>query len=147
MTEHDEKEKGSIRDCWTYNGRVAISSAGLYVREIQSLMPRRCIAVSLRARGKSDAPETGYTFEDHVSDIDSVIHHSELKNYCIIAYSMGVPYAIEHAARNTSKVKGLVIGDYKARAPAIKRDGLSSLWPFQEQTSRRLAGSNVNPAR
>ena len=98
----------------------AMGAAELYLREIQSLAPRRCIAISLRGRGKSDAPEKGYTFEDHVSDIDSVVRHSDLKSYCLVGYSMGVPYAIEHAARNPNKVRGLVIGDYRARAPSMK---------------------------
>ena len=118
----------------------AMGAAELYLGEIQSLAPRTCIAISLRGRGKSGAPEKGYTFEDHVSDIDSVIRHSGLKSYCLVAYSMGVPYAIEHAARNTSKVKGLVIGDYKARAPPIKPEWVEQSLAFPGANQQAVRG-------
>jgi pimeloyl-ACP methyl ester carboxylesterase len=139
----DRKAPIQARDCWTDNrgvrlhyldtgeGRLsslvpvvfipgALGGADLYLREFQSLAPRRCIAISLRGRGKSEAPAEGYTFEDHVADIESVIRDSELNRYCLAAYSMGVPYAIEQAARDQGKVKGLVIGDYAARLPLIR---------------------------
>src|SRR5262249_38656503 len=38
-----------------------------YVAEMTALAPRPCVAPSLRGRGQSDTPETGYTFEDHVA--------------------------------------------------------------------------------
>ncbi len=98
----------------------ALGSAELYLREIESLAPRRCIAISLRGGGKSDAPEKGYSLEDHVSDIEAVVQDSELRDFCLMAYSMGVPYAIEYAARNPQHVRGLLLGDYKARLPAIR---------------------------
>ncbi len=98
----------------------ALSSAEKYLREIQNLAPRRCIAISLRGCGKSDAPDRGYAFQDHVSDIRSVINESRLNSYCLVAYSMGVPFAIEQVATDATRAKGLVIGDYAARLPAIK---------------------------
>ncbi len=98
----------------------ALGSAELYLREIESLAPRRCVAISLRGRGKNNAPERGYTLEDHASDIDAVIRQSELNSFCLFAYSMGVPYAIEYVTQNPSRVKGLVVGDYRARYPAIR---------------------------
>jgi len=90
------------------------------LREGQILAPRRVVAVSLRGRGKSDAPDRGYTFQDHVSDIRSVIDEAGLSSYCLVAYSMGVPFAIEQAATDTVRAKGLVIGDYAARWPVIR---------------------------
>ena len=69
----------------------ALGSAENYVREMESLTPRRCLAVSLRGAGKSEAPEKGYTFEDHVFDIEAIIQESELNSFCLMAYSMGVP--------------------------------------------------------
>ena len=144
MTPNGNYEKAQIRvrDQWTENRGVrlhyldtgvgessllpavfipgALGGAELYLREIGSLEPRRCIAMSLRGGEKSDAPKEGYTLEDYVTDIESIIRHSELNSYCLVAYSMGVPYAIEHTERNQGRVKGLVIGDYAARLPLIK---------------------------
>src|SRR6266571_8484238 len=97
----------------------ALGTAELYYREIESLAPRRCVAISLRGRGKSAAPREGYSLEDHVSDIEAVVQSAELRSFCLMAYSMGVPYAIDYAARNPQHIRGLVLGDYKARLPAI----------------------------
>ena len=153
LDQNEEKWDSQARDCWTSNGGVrlhyldsrrdssaslvpvvfipgALGGAELYLREIQTLAPRRCIAISLRGRGRSEAPEKDYTFEDHVSDIESVIRHSDLNGYCLAAYSMGVPYAIENAARDPERVRGLVIGDYAARCPPIKPEWVQSSLTF-----------------
>lgn len=72
----------------------------------------------MRGRGKSDAPNSEYTFEHHVNDIDAVINHSKVKGFCLMAYSMGVPYAIKYASKS-SDIKGLIICDYPAKYPSI----------------------------
>src|SRR6058998_1570026 len=71
-----------------------LGSAENYHREMDSLHGRRCVAVSLRGRGLSDAPETGYSFEDHVSDIEALVDEVGLEGFCLCAYSVGVAYAI-----------------------------------------------------
>jgi pimeloyl-ACP methyl ester carboxylesterase len=97
----------------------ALASAEVYLTEMTSLAPRRCIAVTLRGRGKSDAPRSGYSFEDQVSDIEAVIGELGLNRFCLMAYSLGVPYAIGYAARHPHSFAGLIIGDYPARYPAL----------------------------
>jgi pimeloyl-ACP methyl ester carboxylesterase len=97
----------------------ALNFAEQFKDEIQVLSPRRILSLSLRGRGKSDAPLTGYTLEDHVTDVKSVIEHSEIKSYCIMAYSMGVPYTIEFASQHPEQIKGLVLCDYQAKYPSI----------------------------
>ncbi len=118
----------------------ALGTAELYRHEIQSLAPRRCVAISLRGRGKSEVPERGYTFEDNVSDVESVIHHSGLTKYALVAYSMGVPYAIECAARNPGRFRGLVIGDYAAGSPPIKHEWVEQSLSFPETNPLAVVG-------
>lgn len=89
-------------------------SAEDYIPLIQSLYPRRCIAISLRGRGKSDDPEVGYTLEDHISDIDAVIKHLKINELIIMGYSRGVSYTLGYALSNLNSIKGLVLGDYPA---------------------------------
>ena len=79
---------------------------------------RRCITMSLRGRGNSDAPSNSYSLNDHVQDINAVVLQSKVKNYCLMAYSMGVPYAIKFASTNPN-LKGLIICDYPAKYPLI----------------------------
>ena len=90
-----------------------------YVPEMSALAPRRCVAVSLRGRGRSDVPELGYSFEDHVRDFDTIVAESGLDRFCLMAYSMGAAYAIGYAARNAARLAGLIIGDYPARYRAL----------------------------
>jgi pimeloyl-ACP methyl ester carboxylesterase len=97
----------------------ALGRADYFVQEISAFSPRHCVAMSLRGCGKSDAPLTGYTFEDNVHDLSSVIKSSGLRTYCLMAYSMSVPYAIKYAASNPQEVKGLILCDYPAVYPKI----------------------------
>ncbi|MGE7947510.1 alpha/beta fold hydrolase [Lysinibacillus sp. NPDC093688] len=82
------------------------------------LLSRKCITMSLRGRGNSDAPKGGYSFDDHVKDLHAIISDCKVKNYCLMAYSMGVPYAIKFASEQTD-IKGLIICDYPAKYPYI----------------------------
>jgi pimeloyl-ACP methyl ester carboxylesterase len=99
----------------------AFGFAEQFSNEMVVLSDRRCIALSLRGRGKSDAPLSGYSFEDHVSDIDVVVKQSVIKNFCLMSYSMGVPYAIKYAIDNPETIKGLILCDYPARYPKLTK--------------------------
>jgi pimeloyl-ACP methyl ester carboxylesterase len=111
-----------------YDGRLtplvyvprALNYAEQSIELLQEFVPRRCFSMSLRGRGKSDAPATGYSFYDHVNDIESIVRDSQVQKYCLMAYSMGVPYAIEFASR-TPGLKGLILCDYPAAYPSIPK--------------------------
>ena len=96
----------------------ALNYAEQSVELMNHFNKRRCITMSLRGRGKSDAPINGYSLNEHVQDINAVILHSQVRNYCLMAYSMGVPYAIKFASTNPN-LKGLIICDYPAKYPLI----------------------------
>ncbi|MBP2243172.1 pimeloyl-ACP methyl ester carboxylesterase [Cytobacillus eiseniae] len=89
-------------------------SADDYLSVIENLPPRHCIIITLRGRGKSDTPQTGYRLEDHVSDIDAVITYLGLKDFILFGFSRSVSYALKYTLKNKKLVKGLIIGDYPA---------------------------------
>ena len=97
----------------------AYGTAEGFLPEMEALSPRRCIALSLRGRGKSDAPETGYTFDDHISDISALVNHLDLERSCLMGWSVGVACSIRYASRNLGSVAGLILLDYPARYPAF----------------------------
>lgn len=70
------------------------------------------IIVSLRGRGKSDSPKTGYTFDDHVSDVLAVVEKLKINHCYLFGYSIGSTVGVRVAATNNDKVKGLIMGDY-----------------------------------
>jgi len=43
----------------------ALNAADGLLPEMEALAPRRCVSMALRGRGKSDAPESGYTFDEN----------------------------------------------------------------------------------
>ena len=90
-----------------------------YVQEMEALAPRRCITVSLRGRGQSDAPQSGYRFEDHVADITAAAAELGREKFIVMGYSMGAAYTLGFAAAQPDRIAGLIVGDYPARYRAL----------------------------
>jgi pimeloyl-ACP methyl ester carboxylesterase len=82
---------------------------------IDALGSRRAVAMSARGRGQSDAPTSGYTWDDHVDDIEAVIGQAGLVSPVLVAFSRGSSYAYGYALRHPGAIGGLVVGDYPAR--------------------------------
>lgn len=89
-------------------------SAEEYTELMGRLSPRRCVAISLRGRGRSDAPASGYALDDHAGDVLAVVRQATLPRCVLVAFSRGVPYAIRCAGKEPERVAGLVLGDYAA---------------------------------
>ncbi len=140
MTFSSERQEVSTRERWVENGKVrlhyvesnwdapstltpvvyahsAFGTAEDFIPEMRALSPRRCVAVSLRGRGNSDAPETGYSFDSNVSDFERMVNHLNLKNLCVMGWSVGVTYSIAYAAGHPERVSALILLDYPARHP------------------------------
>ncbi len=78
----------------------AYGTAEGFLPEMEALSPRRCLSVSLRGRGKSDAPEAGYSFDHHISDIKALVNHLNLRRFCLMGWSVGVAYSIGYASHH-----------------------------------------------
>src|SRR2546428_5981005 len=63
----------------------ALNAADGLIPEMEALAPRRCVSMALRGRGKSDAPMSGYTFDENVSDVEAVVDSLRLKGFCLMA--------------------------------------------------------------
>lgn len=105
-----------------------------YIRIMEKLTPRHMVVVTLRGRGLSETPESGYTLDDHISDIDAVIRHLGLRSFVLMGYSRGVSYQLGYAVRNPELIQGLIIGDYPAvhtQLPAGWVEFFASLPPWR----------------
>ena len=100
----------------------AFGLAESFLREMSALAPRRSISIDLRGRGKSDAPETGYSFHHNVSDIQTVVDTLQLNHFCLTGFSVGVAYAVGCAYRHPDRITGLILIDYPARYPRFPSD-------------------------
>jgi pimeloyl-ACP methyl ester carboxylesterase len=90
-------------------------SAEEYAWLLDELGNRRVVAVDVRGRGLSDAPEHGYRWEDHYEDIAAMVRSRGLDKPILVAFSRGSSYALGYALSHPRDVRGLVIGDYQAR--------------------------------
>ena len=86
-----------------------------YAWLIEALGDRRAVAMTPRGRGRSDAPESGYTWEDHIDDVEAVVAASGIGSCVLVGFSRGSSYALGFALRRPEAARGLVIGDYQAR--------------------------------
>jgi len=132
------------------NGRVDASAPpvlvvpgmGEYADEytwlLDALGERRVVVVDVRGRGRSDVPERGYRWEDHISDVRAVIDETRLDRPVLVAFSRGSSYALGYALEFPDDVRGLVIGDYFARHVGLPAE-------FAEQQLRsKLRGVPVS---
>lgn len=98
--------------------------------EMARLAPRPSFAVSHRGVGKSSAPERGYSFGDHVADLEAVLDHLALGPACIMAFSLGVAIALGYAVRHPEQLAGLVLLDYPARYRVRSEAWVEQALPF-----------------
>lgn len=103
-----------------------LGAADDYVQDFPEFAPRGCLAMSLRGQGRSNAPERGYAFGDFVSDVEVILAASGVQRPCLLAYSMGAPFAIEYAARHPEQIAGLIIGDFPAHYPQLPLEWVDS---------------------
>jgi pimeloyl-ACP methyl ester carboxylesterase len=76
---------------------------------------RRVLVADVRGRGRSDAPQAGYAWEDHIGDLRAVVESRTLEPPVLVAFSRGSSYALGYALQFPGQVRGLVVGDYLAR--------------------------------
>jgi pimeloyl-ACP methyl ester carboxylesterase len=108
------------------NGRVpvvVIPGMGERTEEyewlVDALGARHIVAIDIRGRGLSDAPETGYTWEDHNGDIAAVVDATGIACPVFVAFSRGSSYALGYALAHPGRARALVMGEYFARHMAL----------------------------
>lgn len=118
-----------------------VNPASMWWQEMEALRPRRTVAVSLRGRGGSDAPLSGYRFEHQLSDLVAVMDAEQLEGCAIVAWSRGVPLAVATALAQPTRVHGLVLIDHPpvyAPLPSGWVDQAMELAPEHPQALRGL---------
>lgn len=94
----------------------------------RSLGDRRVLVMSARGRGRSDAPPTGYRWEDHVDDVEAVLDDARPGRCVLVAFSRGSSYALGYGLRHPGDLLGLVIGDYHARHVGLPPEFADRQW-------------------
>jgi pimeloyl-ACP methyl ester carboxylesterase len=115
----------------------ALNAAEGLLPEMEALAPRRVVSMALRGRGKSDAPLSGYSFQENVSDVEAVVDTLGLKSFCLMGWSLGVPHVIRYASRHLDRVLGLILLDYPARYPRFTEEWVDGV--LMDPVFRKLA--------
>ncbi len=68
----------------------------------------RAIAPDLIGMGKSEKPDIGYTFQDHIKYLDAFIKEKNLKNIVLVIHDWGSGLGFNYAFRNQELIKGIV---------------------------------------
>ena len=111
----------------------ALGKADDFRPEMERLSPRRTAAISPRGLGLSSAPARGYGLDDRARDLDTVLTHLALPSACVMAFSLGVPVALQYAARHPDRIAGLILLDYPARYPDLSDRWVDRSLPFARQ--------------
>lgn len=77
----------------------------------------RCIAVDLIGMGRSDKPDIGYTFLEHVDYIRQFIGKLGLKNIVLVGHDWGMAIGLQYAAENPHNVKAVAMIEPQALYP------------------------------
>lgn len=95
------------------------TSCYLWRNIVPHLTPHgRCIAPDLIGMGKSDKPDLGYRFVDHVRYIDGFIEALGLRNITLVIHDWGSALGFDYAMRHESNVKGIAFMEAIVRPAA-----------------------------
>lgn len=71
----------------------------------------RVITYDLRGHGKSEAPVTGYSVEDHIEDLYQLLKHLNVSKAHLVGRSIGAPTVFGFALRHPEMVESLVLAN------------------------------------
>ncbi len=95
----------------------AVNGAGDNIQNIAKHTHAKTIVVSIRGRGESSKPVSGYTLNEQISDIEAVVQAEGLNEFVIFGHSVGAGISSGYAVNNPAMIKGLVLGDYPPGYP------------------------------
>ena len=72
---------------------LVVPGMGEYADEYEWLLDalgeRRVVIVDVRGRGRSDVPDTGYRWEDHIGDLRAAVEQLDVEQPIVVAFSRG----------------------------------------------------------
>lgn len=92
-----------------------------WVRDLSN--NRQFVRYDERGCGLSDWDATEFTFDDWVTDLESVVEALGLKRFPLLGVSQGGAVAVAYAARHPEKVSRLVLCGAYARGRAVRASG------------------------
>lgn len=106
----------------------------------------RCVAPDLRGHGQSDAPDSDYTLDELIDDLEALVDRLDLPpRFVVAAHSFGGALGMTYAARHPERVEKLVL---MATASLIPLNGflkvVLKLPPWSLELIKRLAPGRLS---
>ncbi len=95
----------------------AIVGAGDVFESVNAFCDLKTIIISLRGRGSSSKPVSGYSLNDQISDLEAVIKHEGINEFYLFGHSVGAGIASGYTVKHPKQIKGLILGDYPPGYP------------------------------
>jgi pimeloyl-ACP methyl ester carboxylesterase len=95
----------------------AISGAEDIYEFIKDVTGRYCIIISIRGRGNSSKPVSGYSKDEQISDIEAVIKEEKTNKLYLAGHSFGASLASAFAIKYPDKILGLILADFPPYYP------------------------------
>lgn len=104
---------------------------------ITRLIGRHCIVLSYRGRGDSGTPKSGFDWQNHASDLASVLRNEATNKPVFLGFSKGVSYMLGYLSANPEIAHGIIIVDYPAIHTKSEK-GYAKLWNDMTYNGFRL---------
>ncbi len=104
---------------------------------ISRLIERHCIVLSYRGRGGSGTPESGFNWDDHMTDLACVLQNEQINKPVFLGFSKGVSYMLGYLSANLRIAKGIIIIDYPAIHSKLEK-GAALFWSNMNYNGYRL---------
>src|SRR5216684_1003242 len=88
---------------WTTNGGI------WYYQAFPFAKTNQVVVVDHRGHGRSDKPQSGYSIQEHASDVRAVLDAVGAQKAVLVGNSIGGMIAMQFALDNPDRVKGLLI--------------------------------------
>ncbi|MBK9246920.1 MAG: alpha/beta hydrolase [Ignavibacteria bacterium] len=108
----------------------AVNSAEEIVEAFDGKLTSYHIIISLRGRGKSSSPVTGYSLSDQASDIQAVIECEKIESFVLFGHSVGSTIGIRAARNFPNNIKALVMGDFPPFYPPFDENWVAHVLSY-----------------
>lgn len=122
----------------------AISGAEDIFEFIKDVTDRYCIIISIRGRGKSSKPISGYSKDGQVSDIEAVIKEENINKLYIGGHSFGASLAAGYAIKHPDKILGLILADFPPYYPKYSEKWAERIFENIKEIDKNFINGLVN---
>jgi len=124
---------------WSTNGYI------WYFQLFHFARTNTCLTVDHRGHGRSDKPATGYSIQEHASDVAAVMDAAKIDKAVVVGNSIGGMIAMQFCLARPERVLGLVIqSSGTALAEGLPKEVMEAMIRDRDATFNQLLEGTVS---